>query len=50
MRAWVLARGRAEKLHVKQRIEAALDGLEAVEAGCRLCGFVDAMERRFTLH
>jgi hypothetical protein len=50
MRAWVLARCRAEKLHVEQRIEAALDGLEAAEAGCRLCRFMDAMERRSTLH
>ena len=50
MRAWVLAHGRAEKLHVEQRIEEALDGLGAAEAGCRLCGFMDAVERRSTLH
>lgn len=45
MRAWVLARCRAEELHVEERIEAALDGLGAPEAGCGLCGFMDAVER-----
>lgn len=44
MRAWVLARCRAEELHVAARIEAALDGLDASEAGCGLCGFMDAVE------
>ena len=50
MRAWVLARYRAEKLHVEQRIEAVLDGLGAAEARCRSCGSMDTMERRSTLH
>lgn len=45
MRAWVLARCRAEELQVEDRIEAALDGLGASEAGCGLCKFMDAVER-----
>lgn len=45
MRAWVLARCRAEDLRVEERIEAALGGLDAAEAGCGLCGFMDAVER-----
>ena len=45
MRAWVLARCRSEDLRVEARIEAALDALDAGEAGCRLCGFMDAVER-----
>lgn len=45
MRAWVLARCRAEELHVEERIEAAMGGLDAAEAGCGLCGFMDAVER-----
>lgn len=45
MRAWVLARCRPEELRVEERIEAALGGLDAAEAGCGLCGFMDAVER-----
>ena len=45
MRAWVLARCRAEDLRVEERIEAALGGLDAAEAGCGLCGFMGAVER-----
>lgn len=45
MRAWVLARCRPEELRVEARIEAALGGLDAAEAGCGLCGFMDAVER-----
>ena len=45
MRAWVLARCRAEDLQVEERIEAALGGLDAAEAGCGLCGFMGAVER-----
>lgn len=45
MRAWVLARCRSEDLQVEQRIEAALGGLDAAEAGCGLCGFMGAVER-----
>ena len=45
MRAWVLARCRAEDLRIEARIEAALGGLDAAEAGCGLCGFMDAVER-----
>lgn len=44
MRAWVLARCRPEELRVEERIEAALGGLDAAEAGCGLCGFMDAVE------
>lgn len=45
MRAWVLARCRTEDLRVEERIEAALGGLDAAEAGCGLCGFMGAVER-----
>lgn len=45
MRAWVLARCRTEDLQVEDRIEAALGGLDAAEAGCGLCGFMGAVER-----
>ena len=45
MRAWVLARCRPEDLRIEDRIEAALGGLDAAEAGCGLCGFMEAMER-----
>ena len=45
MRAWVLARCRAEELYVEERIEAALEGLDTSEAVCGLCGFMDAVER-----
>ncbi len=45
MRAWVLARYRTEDLRVEERIEAALGGLDAAEAGCGLCGFMGALER-----
>ena len=45
MRAWVLARVRAEDIAVEARIEAALGGIDAAEAGCGLCGFMDAVER-----
>lgn len=45
MRAWVLARCREEDLRVEARIEAALAGLDAAEAGCGLCGFMDTVER-----
>ena len=45
MRAWVLARCRTEDLRIEERIEAALGGLDAAEAGCGLCGFMDAVER-----
>ena len=44
MRAWVLARCRTEELHVEGRIEAALDSLDSSEAGCGLCGFMEAVE------
>lgn len=45
IRAWVLARCRPEELHIEDRIEAALGGLDAAEAGCGLCGFMEAVER-----
>ena len=45
MRAWVLARCRAEELHVEERIEAALDRVDASDAGRGLCRFMDAVER-----
>ena len=45
MRAWVLARCRSEDLRIEARIEAALGGLDAAEAGCGMCGFMDAVER-----
>ncbi len=45
MRAWVLARCRPEALHIEARIDAALGELDATEAGCGLCGFMDAVER-----
>ena len=45
MRAWVLARCRPEDLRIEDRIEAALGGLDAAEAGCGLCGFMEAVER-----
>lgn len=44
MRAWVLARCRTEDIAVEARIEAALGGLDAAEAGCGLCGFMEAVE------
>lgn len=45
MRAWVLARCRSEDLGVEDRIEAAMAGIDAAEAGCGLCGFMDAVEQ-----
>ncbi len=45
MRAWVLARCRAEELQVEERIEAALDRVDAPDAGREFCKFMDAVER-----
>lgn len=45
MRAWVLARCRTEDLEVETRIETALSALDAAEAGCGLCRFMDAVEQ-----
>ncbi len=45
IRAWVLARIRPEVIDVEGRIATALDRLDAPEAGCGLCRFMEAVER-----
>ena len=44
-RAWVLARLRTEDLQNEERIKAAMDGLDAAEAGCGLCRFMGEVKR-----